>query len=119
MAHYLEIHICPKEVAQYAKVLDFCAEGLNEKLTRVLSVTRCSFNDLFREFFNVPSTEWDCNYHVLDHNAVLYLIEDLTAERATAEFDDKEDYTKVIETLKQILDAIETSEFAYLISWDK
>lgn len=119
MAHYLEIHTAPKTITQYAKVLDFCADGLNEQLTKVFGITRCPFNDIFRQFFDVPSTEWDAHYHVLDDNSVMYLIKDLEHERAAADFDEKQDYTLLIVFLKSVLDIINTAEVSYLISWSK
>lgn len=119
MAHYLEIHTAPKAITQYAKVLDFCADGLNAQLTKVFGITRCPFNDIFRQFFDVPSTEWDAHYHVLDDNSIVYLIKDLEHERAVADWGDKEMMTSTIEMLKNILDVINTAEVSYLISWSK
>lgn len=119
MAHYLEIHTAPKAITQYAKVLDFCAEGLNEQLTEVFSIVSCPFNDVFRAYFDILSTEWDCHYHVLDHNTVVYLIKDLEWEHAVADTEKKQDYIRLIVMLKSILDVIETAEVSYLISWSK
>lgn len=119
MAHYLEIHKAPKAITQYAKVLDFCADGLNEQLTKVFGITRCPFNDIFRHFFDVPSMEWDAHYHVLNGNNVTYLIKDLECELAVADWADKEMMTSTIEMLKTILEGIDTTEVSYLISWSK
>lgn len=121
MGHYLDIHSIDKEIVKGIKVISFCDnEHFEEKMEEVLSVTRCSFNNVFRRYFNVNS-EWDCDYFVVKVEHIKYIIEELKHEALKgeeSEIYDEDDFNKVMSFLSELSHRPDGDE-TYLISWDK
>lgn len=91
-----------------------------DNMKEVLSIVRCSFNSVFRRYFDVNS-EWDCNYFVITVDRIHWLIEELKREYTKgddSDIYDEEDYSKVMSCLSALSHEPD-SDAVYLISWDK
>lgn len=121
MAHFLDIHSIDKEIVKGIKVISLIdSKHFEEKMKEVLSVTRCSFNNVFRDYFDVNS-EWDCNYFVIKAESIDFLIDQMNYEKAKGEessiYDDG-DFDTVMGCLNK-LKLNEDPEATYLFSWEK
>lgn len=121
MAHYLDIHSIDKELVKGIAVISFTDNSnFENKMEKVLSVTRCSFNNVFRDYFDVNS-EWDNNYFVIKTEHIRFLIDQLNHEKAKGDessiYDDG-DFETVMACLTK-LQRNKDPDSTYLISWEK
>lgn len=121
MAHYFDIHSIDKDFVEGIKVISCLDnERFEEKMISVLEVVRCSFNDVFRNYFDV-SSQWDGNYFVIKAGYVRYLIQELKNELAKGDDGDVYDivqYHQVMSCLEAMA-ANPDHAATYLLSWEK
>jgi hypothetical protein len=121
MAHYFNIHSIDKELVQGVMAISFTGNNdFKGKMTLVLEVVRCSFNNVFSRYFQVGS-DWELNYFVIKAGYIHFLIQELEAELAKGEDGnvyDLDDYNKVLACLTELSNNPD-EDATYLLSWSK